>query len=103
MRAWRRPIGKDSSVLSCVALGEVGIAGSREVSRLSRTDKDWSRLLEVCQIFGTLIADEAVCSARQVERVPRESANDVHIGGGQQLALTCLQPAVAGVAWHFKQ
>jgi DNA invertase Pin-like site-specific DNA recombinase len=45
-------------VLSSVALGEVGIIGSREVSRLSRTDKDWCRLLEVCQIFGTLIADE---------------------------------------------
>jgi len=45
-------------VLSSVALGEVGIVGSREVSRLSRTDKDRCRLLEVCQIFGTLIADE---------------------------------------------
>jgi DNA invertase Pin-like site-specific DNA recombinase len=45
-------------VLSSVALGMVGIVGSREVSRLSRTDKDWCRLLEVCQIFGTLIADE---------------------------------------------
>src|SRR5260370_36522631 len=45
-------------VLSSGALGEVGIVGSREVSRLSRTDKDWCRLLEVCQIFGTLIADE---------------------------------------------
>src|SRR5260370_926553 len=45
-------------VVSSVALGEVGIVGSREVSRLSRTDKDWCRLLEVCQIFGTLIADE---------------------------------------------
>src|SRR5260221_4909705 len=44
-------------VLSSVALGEVGIVGSREVSRLSRTDKDWCRLLEVCQIFGTLILD----------------------------------------------
>src|SRR5271166_5207171 len=45
-------------VLSLVALGEVGIVGSREVSRLSRTDRDWCRLLEVCQIFGPLIADE---------------------------------------------
>src|ERR1700752_74557 len=45
-------------VISQVALGEVGIVGSREVSRLSRTDKDWCRLLEVCQIFGPLIADE---------------------------------------------
>src|SRR5438270_9174912 len=45
-------------VLSSVALGEVGIVGSWELSRLIRTDKDWCRLLEVCQIFGTLIADE---------------------------------------------
>jgi DNA invertase Pin-like site-specific DNA recombinase/uncharacterized protein YifE (UPF0438 family) len=45
-------------VISQVALGEVGIVGSREVSRLSRTDRDWCRLMEVCQIFGTLIADE---------------------------------------------
>src|ERR1700730_5606630 len=45
-------------VLSSVALGEVGIVGSWEVSRLSRTDRDWGRLLEVCQIFETLIADE---------------------------------------------
>src|SRR6202166_3209517 len=45
-------------VISSVALGEVGIIASREVSRLSRTDKDWCRLLEVCQIFGTLIGDE---------------------------------------------
>ena len=45
-------------VLSSVALGEVGIVASREASRLSRTDKDWCRLIEVCQIFGTLIGDE---------------------------------------------
>src|SRR3954453_18334357 len=45
-------------VLSSVALGEVGIVVSREVSRLSRTDKDWCRLAEVGQIFGTLIGDE---------------------------------------------
>jgi hypothetical protein len=45
-------------VLSSVALGEVGIVVSREASRLSRTDKDWCRLFEVCQIFGTLIGDE---------------------------------------------
>lgn len=45
-------------VLSSVALGEVGIVVSRELSRLSRTDKDWCRLLEVCQIFETLLGDE---------------------------------------------
>lgn len=42
---------------AAVALGEVGIVLSREVSRLLRTDKDWCHLLEVCQIFGTLIGD----------------------------------------------
>ncbi len=45
-------------VISAVAMGEVGLLLSREVSRLSRTDKDWCHLLEVCQIFGTLIGDE---------------------------------------------
>ena len=44
-------------LIAAVALGEVGIVLSREVSRLSRTDKDWCHLLEVCQIFGTLIGD----------------------------------------------
>jgi len=45
-------------LIAAVAVGEVGIVLSREVSRLSRTDKDWCRLLEVCQVFGTLIGDE---------------------------------------------
>ena len=45
-------------LIATVALGEVGIILSREVSRLSRTDKDWCRLLEVCQAFDTLIGDE---------------------------------------------
>jgi len=44
-------------LIALVAVGEVGMVLSREVSRLSRTDKDWCRLLEVCQLFGTLIAD----------------------------------------------
>ena len=46
-------------VLSWVALGEVGIVAIAGRYRgYPRTDKDWCRLLEVCQIFGTLIADE---------------------------------------------
>ena len=44
-------------LLASVALGEVGIVLSRELSRLSRTDKDWCHLLELCQVFNTLIAD----------------------------------------------
>ena len=43
-------------LIASVAMGEVGIVMSREASRLSRTDKDWCRLLEVCGIFGTLTA-----------------------------------------------
>lgn len=45
-------------VVAEVARGEVGMILSREASRLSRTDRDWCHLLEVCQIFDTLIADE---------------------------------------------
>jgi DNA invertase Pin-like site-specific DNA recombinase len=44
-------------LVSSVAVGQIGIILSREVSRLSRTDKDWCRLLEVCQVFGTLLGD----------------------------------------------
>jgi DNA invertase Pin-like site-specific DNA recombinase len=50
--------GFDGLVAS-VALGEVGMVLGRELSRLARTDKDFCHLLEVCQIFGTLIADDA--------------------------------------------
>ena len=45
------------ALLASVAMGEVGMVLSREFSRLSRTDKDWCHLLELCQIFNTLIAD----------------------------------------------
>lgn len=45
-------------LVSAVALGEVGIILSREVSRLARTDKDWCHLMEVCRVFDTLLGDE---------------------------------------------
>ena len=44
-------------LLASIAMGNVGIIFSRELSRLSRTDKDWCHLMEVCQVFNTLIAD----------------------------------------------
>jgi len=44
-------------LLASVAMGDVGIVLSRELSRLSRTDKDWCHLMELCQIFNILIAD----------------------------------------------
>jgi DNA invertase Pin-like site-specific DNA recombinase len=46
-------------LVASVALGQVGMVLGRELSRLARTDKDFCHLLEVCQVFGTLIADDA--------------------------------------------
>ena len=44
-------------MIAAVAMAEVGVIFSLEASRLSRTDKDWCRLVELCAVFGTLIAD----------------------------------------------
>jgi DNA invertase Pin-like site-specific DNA recombinase len=55
-------------LVGSVARGEVGIVMNREVSRLIRTDKDWCHLIEVCQVFDTLIADsERVYDLRLVD------------------------------------
>jgi len=40
-----------------VSLGKVGIVIGYEVSRLSRNCADWHRLLELCALFDTLVAD----------------------------------------------
>jgi len=45
-------------LLAAVALGEIGLILSRELSRLLRTDKDFCQLVELCQLFGTLVGDE---------------------------------------------
>jgi len=45
-------------LVASVAMGEVGMVMGRELSRLARTDKDFCHLVEVCQIFDTLIGDE---------------------------------------------
>ena len=41
-----------------VSLGKAGIVLSLEVSRLARNSSDWHRLLELCSLSDTLIADE---------------------------------------------
>ena len=46
-------------LLAEVARGDVGAIFSREMSRLSRTDKDWCHLIELCQLYDTLIADDS--------------------------------------------
>ena len=45
-------------LLTSVAVGDVGIVFTRELSRLSRTDKDWCHLMEICQLSNTLIGDD---------------------------------------------
>ncbi len=40
-----------------VSLGHVGLILGLEMSRLARSNVDWHRLLEVCALFGTRIAD----------------------------------------------
>jgi DNA invertase Pin-like site-specific DNA recombinase len=45
-------------LVAAISLGEVGIVLVTEVSRLSRLDSDWHRVIELCAVFGTLIADE---------------------------------------------
>lgn len=44
-------------LVSEVGLGHVGLILGVEMSRLARSNADWHRLLEVCALFGTLIAD----------------------------------------------
>lgn len=45
------------SLVAEVSLRKVGIVMGYEVSRLSRNNADWYRLLELCALFDTLIAD----------------------------------------------
>lgn len=53
--------GRDgfADLVSAVSLGEVGIILALEVSRLARNSAEWYRLLELCGLAGTLIADDA--------------------------------------------
>ncbi len=40
-----------------IGLARVGLVTSLDASRLARNNSDWYQLLELCSIFGTLIAD----------------------------------------------
>ena len=53
--------GRDgfAELVSAVGLGEVGLVLALEVSRLARNSAEWYRLLELCALAGTLIADDA--------------------------------------------
>ena len=43
--------------LAEVSLARVGLVVSLDASRLARNSSDWHRLVELCGLFGTLIAD----------------------------------------------
>jgi DNA invertase Pin-like site-specific DNA recombinase len=45
-------------LVAAISLGDVGIVLVTEVSRLSRLNSDWHRVIELCAVFDTLIADE---------------------------------------------
>lgn len=45
-------------LLAEVALDHVGLILGIEMSRLARSCKDWHQLLELCAVFGTLLADQ---------------------------------------------
>lgn len=45
-------------LLAEVSLDHVGLVLGIEMSRLARSCKDWHQLLELCAIFGTLLADQ---------------------------------------------
>src|SRR5260370_19610386 len=45
-------------ILAEVTMEHVGLILGIEMSRLARSNKDWHHLLEMCAIFGTILADE---------------------------------------------
>jgi DNA invertase Pin-like site-specific DNA recombinase len=53
--AFRR--GGFQYLLAEISLARAGLVLSYDASRLARNNRDWYQLLEVCSIFGTLIAD----------------------------------------------
>lgn len=59
-RSGRSAVGRPGfqRLLAEVSLGHVGIILGLEMSRFARSCKDWHHLLEVCAVFGTLLADQ---------------------------------------------
>src|SRR3954465_5554447 len=45
-------------LVAAIGLGEVGLVLVTEVSRLSRLNSDWHRVIQLCAVFRTLVADE---------------------------------------------
>ncbi|MER9890040.1 recombinase family protein [Mesorhizobium sp. M0114] len=41
-----------------IGLGNAGLVISLDASRLARNNRDWHQLLDLCSLFGVIIADE---------------------------------------------
>jgi DNA invertase Pin-like site-specific DNA recombinase len=46
-------------LLAEIAAGQVGVVLALEASRLARSSVDWHRLVEICVVTRTLLADES--------------------------------------------
>ena len=44
-------------LISEISLGHAGLVMSLDASRLARNNRDWHQLLELCSLFGVLLAD----------------------------------------------
>jgi DNA invertase Pin-like site-specific DNA recombinase len=55
--AYAEARGGFQRLLAEISLARVGLVLSFDASRLARNNRDWYQLLEVCSIFGTLLAD----------------------------------------------
>ena len=45
-------------LLAEVTMDHVGLIVGIEMSRMARNNKDWHHLMEMCAVFGTILADE---------------------------------------------
>src|SRR5208283_2750971 len=45
-------------LLAEVTMDHVGVIFGIDMSRMARNNKDWHHLMEMCAIFGTILADE---------------------------------------------
>src|SRR5260363_379148 len=62
--SWRpRMEGREDfkALVADVWMGQVGAVFALEVSRLARSNLDWHRLLELCEITHTLVIDADGC------------------------------------------
>ena len=48
---------EEIGLIAEIGLGKAGLVMSFDASRLARNNRDWHQLLELCSLFGVLIAD----------------------------------------------